>query len=69
MAPLLAAMVKHEQGRRPFTADDYTKAAQTVKVESRSRMRRRATQAKASASGGAAVPARVSYSLPLSDAP
>lgn len=62
LAPLLSSMVKVEQGRQPFSADDYAKAAQTVKVEVAFANAPGGTKAKAT-TGGAAVPARVSYSM------
>lgn len=69
LAPLLSAMVKHEQGRQPFGADDYTKAAQSVNVHVAFANAPPGTQAKATGGGGASVPARVSYALAPSDAP
>ena len=69
LAPLLSAMVKHEQGRQPFGADDYAKAAQSVNVHVAFANAPPGTQAKATGGGGASVPARVSYALAPSDAP
>ena len=33
LAPLMSAMVNHEQGKQPFSAEQYANAAQNVKVE------------------------------------
>jgi hypothetical protein len=68
LAPLLSAMSKHEQGKQMLSADQYANAAQPVKVEVAFANAPAGMQAKAS-SGSTAMPMKVSYAMPLSDAP
>jgi hypothetical protein len=69
LAPLLSAMVKHEQGRQPFTADQYAQAAGPLRVEvviGGNAPPGTTVQAK---QGNTFVPTRVSYSMPMTDSP
>jgi hypothetical protein len=66
MAPLLSAMVKHEQGKQPFTDEQYADAAKTVKVEIDMKNAPPGTTAQAK-QGNSFLPTRVSYSMPTGD--
>lgn len=68
LAPLLSAMVKHEQGKQPFGADQYAQAAQSVQVHVAIANAPAGTRVTSSGSNG--QPAlQVSYSLPQGDMP
>jgi hypothetical protein len=68
MAPLLSAMVRHEQGRQPFSDQQLAQAAQSVKVEVAFKNAPPGTEAKVNANG-AWTPTRVSYAMPTTTTP
>lgn len=69
LAPLLSAMVKHEQGKQPFGADQYAQAAQSVKVHVAFDNAPPGTRVTSNSSNGQGVPMQVSYSLPQGPMP
>lgn len=63
MAPLLSAMVAHEQGSQPFGAGDYRRAAESaLRIEVV--VRDEKTHVNVKSSDGRNVPARVAYAMP-----
>jgi hypothetical protein len=70
LAPLLSAMVKHEQGQQPFSQDQLTQAAQSVQINVAIGNAPPGTRVTSSGSNGSGAPAMaVSYSLPPGDLP
>lgn len=63
MAPLLSAMVGHEQGSQPFGAADYRRAAETA-LQIEVVVRDEKTHVNVKSSDGRSVPARVAYAMP-----
>lgn len=67
LAPLLSAMVKHEQGQQPFSNDQVTAAAQTVNVHVAVANAPVGTRVSTNGDTNGAI--KVSYSLPMGDTP